>query len=179
MNREALILSLKEKLKVFSPEREGFVFRSGEAPIGALSQVTGSLRTSWVADRIAREGQENDFAVAWIEKERSVFPTALAQRGVDLESVLFIETGGALSDWEWATLQAFDSQLFRLVVLNTEVVESTAMLRVLKRFQIAAERAHAAAVFLVEQKTSAWPIRFHYSTDSMGENRDERHFRVV
>lgn len=169
MSREAVILSLKEKLRAFSPERDGGLFRSSEVPIGALSQVTGSTRVSWLVERLA---EKPELSVAWIEKELSVFPTALAQRGVDLDSVLYVETGNSFADWEWAVLQVLDSQLFQLVVMAFEPVSSSAMMRTLKRFQIAAERARAAAVFLSEKETSAWPIRFRYFTEEREYERD-------
>lgn len=188
MNREAVILSLKEKLKAFSPGREESLFRSGEVPVGALSQVTGSKRMSWIVDRLA---SRSDLSVAWVEKTLSIFPPALAQKQVDLSSVLFVEVGDAIADWEWALLQLLDSQLFQVVVATgTHEAASPAMLRTLRRFQVAAEKSRTAAVFLSETPWTAWPIRFRYVAETSREvaceasrlerNRyDECHRRVV
>ena len=58
--------------------------------------------------------------VAWIEEDFSLYPCALPQHGVEMERVLFVESGG---ESLWSAHQILRSGLFEVVVLNAWVEE--------------------------------------------------------
>ena len=117
-------------------------------PKGAITQVCGAGKTEFVV-RFLRE--HSGLRVAWVEPNLSIYPCGLLQRGINLNRVLFIEAG---NEFPWVVQQVFKTSLFEIVIL-TSTIEDFKMLR---RFQLAAEKAHASLIILSEAFSNAWPV---------------------
>jgi len=127
-------------------------------PRGVLAEITGSGKTECVAQLLA----ENPLLrCAWIESPFSLLPSALAQRGVSLEKVFFVE-GGANAGWAAATV--LRAQIFPLVVYRAPYGE----LKELRRFQLLAGKANTTMILLGDQTAHAWPIRLSWEAREKG-----------
>ena len=118
--------------------------RSG-IPRGSITELSGSGKTETVA-RLLIENPE--CRVAWVGKELTVYPSALTQRKISLDQILFIESG---RDFFWAANQIVRSQLFDLLILDSEGAADS---RELRRLQIEAARAKTSIVWLSEESQS-------------------------
>lgn len=117
-------------------------------PRGAITQVCGPGKTEF-AVLFLRDHPE--FNAAWIEPAVSIYPCGILQRTVSLNRILFIEAGNEVP---WVVGQVLKSGLFEVIVLSTLVTD----LKLLRRFQLAAEKAHAAFILISEIRSAAWPI---------------------
>ena len=120
-------------------------------PKGAITQISGPGKTEFVV-RFLREHPE--LKVAWIEPTLSIYPSGILQRAVNLNRILFIEAG---EDCPWAIQQAFKSNLFATVILTSLVDD----LKLLRRFQLAVEKAQASLILISENSSTAWPVALH------------------
>src|SRR5689334_20263017 len=59
-------------------------------PRGVICEITGSARTEWIL-RLLK--QHPDLITFWAEEKLSILPTAIHQRGIDLNRILIAETG--------------------------------------------------------------------------------------
>lgn len=125
-------------------------------PKGALVEISGeagSGKTELLLECLARSGETR---VAWVEQGFTVYPSAFPQKGVRLGRVLFVD---ALSEEQalWSIQQMIRSGLFGIGVLVVPRLTNTIVLR---RLQLAAERAQATIVLVQEQAVTegAWPI---------------------
>lgn len=132
-------------------------------PRGALVEITGRGRTETVARLLA---EHRDLSAAWIEESLSLFPPALAQRNVALDSIFFIEGG---TQTAWAAGAALRSQLFPVVIYDAPYGEE----RELRRFQLLAEKSHSTMLLLGEDPVPAWPISLALKVEA-GRVRVER-----
>ena len=141
---------------ISSTQREVLPFsllQSG-IPRGAITEISG-LAGGGKTEAVLRLLAENpEIKVAWIEANFTLYPCRMAQQKVALERVLFVETS---AEYLWVTQQVLRSQLFSVVVLVAPVPQEA----ILRRLQIAAERAKASVVFLTEYPTrqGTWPIQ--------------------
>ena len=121
-------------------------------PLGQLVLIQGAGRTQAVAQLMAEHPL---LLVAWVEEHMSAYPPGLAQQGVTLERLLFIESGG---QWSWVLAQLLRSQVFKVIVaaspLKGPEVEAG-----LRRLQLAAERSQSLVILLGQPEGPAWAIR--------------------
>jgi hypothetical protein len=129
-------------------------------PKGAITEVCGHGKTEFVV-RFLKEQPE--IRVAWIEPDLSIYPSGILQRAVNLDRVLFIEAGEA---FPWAIHQVFKSNLFEAVVLSRSVDD----LKLLRRFQLGAEKADASLILISDTPSNGWPValQLHSSRDDGG-----------
>jgi hypothetical protein len=117
-------------------------------PIGAITQIYGFGKTE-AAVQIIKDNP--GLKAAWIEPEFELNPLAIAQRDVDLTRMLFAEAGEHLV---WSCLQVLKSQLFPIVVLKDAPMDEM----LLRKLQLAAEKAQASLIILTEEFSPSWPI---------------------
>jgi hypothetical protein len=124
------------------------LFWEGGLPRGGLVEVSGHGKTEAVAAFLAEQKQP----AAWVEKELSLFPSALLQRRVELEKILFVEAG---KDSPWAATTILRAGIFPFLVYQAPYGEE----RELRRFQLLAEKSATTMFLLPPGKASrAWPI---------------------
>jgi len=131
-------------------ERFDFSLQPGGFPRGAITELAGLGKTEIFVQFLSENPK---LRVAWIEDELTIYPCAVAQRGVSLSRVLFIE---AHEDILWATFQVLRSHLFDCVVLSslkTKIEENN-----LRRLQLESEKGNAGVFLLTEELHRAWPI---------------------
>ncbi|MFI5304912.1 MAG: hypothetical protein ACHQYP_08975 [Nitrospiria bacterium] len=117
-------------------------------PKGAITQVCGAGKTEFVVEFLR---EHSGFRVAWIEPLLSIYPSGIIQRDVNLNRILFIEAG---KEFPWVVQQVFKTSLFEVVILTSTIED----LKMLRRFQLAAEKAHASLILLSESFSNAWPV---------------------
>ncbi len=153
--------SLKTQLRALGGfhEKEYLQSREVSIPRGAITQVVGPGKTECVAEFLAQNPQ---LQVAWIESRLSINPMGFMQRNLSLQRFLFIE---AKSNFVWATLQTLSSGLFDVVVMSFSPLEQKNSnlndLRVMRRFQLLAEKSRGSLFFLSNQTLESWPIALH------------------
>lgn len=148
-----------QKLKLLIGEMGGLApkefFRADDVPMGiprgALVEVSGPLKTEWVIRFLRNNEKVQTF---WMEKEQTILPTAIQQRGVGLDRVVFAE----VDDLYPALRRVVQSQLFEIVVVPSAFEE----LRVLKALQLLAEKAHTTVFLLAKKFQPAWPISVQF-----------------
>lgn len=133
-------------------------FERASSPLGALIGITGVGRTEWVLNWLVKNPEAS---VVWIEKNLSVLPTALAQRGGGLERILFIELG-EVGEWEWTLLTLLRAQLFQAIITPIltpdEQIKKTKDEKSLRRLQLLAEKAQCKVFLLSEVPSQHWTI---------------------
>ena len=92
---------------------------------------------------------------AWIEERFSLLPTALQQRKVRLEQVIFVE---AKENIEWTATTLLGSQLYGILVITGNWPANERSQKTLRRFQLFAERSNSSVFLLSEAPSSAWSI---------------------
>jgi hypothetical protein len=127
-------------------------------PLGQLVLIQGSGRTEAVARLLA---QHPDLGAAWVEERLSAYPPGLAQRGVALERLLFVESG---AQGPWALAQLLRSQAFPVLVAASAQPEAG-----LRRLQLAAEHSQALVLLLAPPLGGAWAMRLRLRCVGRGE----------
>lgn len=118
-------------------------------PRGAITQISGPGKTEFAVLFLK---DHPEFNAAWIESSvASIYPCGILQRKVSLNRILFIEAGNEVS---WVVGQVLKSGLFEVIILSSLVTD----LKLLRRFQLATEKAHAALILISEIRLAAWPI---------------------
>jgi len=133
-----------------TPASESLSFSSLSegVPLGALSEISGIGKTEFTVRFLA---EHKDLQAAWLEEDFNLFPGAFYQRQVNLNQLLFIETGQQLF---WALQQVVCSQLFKIVVAPQKFKN----LKDLRKLQLHCEAHNCSLVLLADQASSAWPI---------------------
>jgi hypothetical protein len=121
-------------------------------PRGALVELLGHGSREWLF-RLFRTHAKT--RIAWVEPRLTLFPPAVAQRGVSLSRMLFIETK---REWNWALSQTLRAKLFHFVVTPVELVPAKGSDVFLRKLQIQAERAGTTLFFLSDQDTPFFGI---------------------
>ena len=129
--------------------KEFFYFsRAGlSLPCGALVTISGVGKTTKAVEFLAEHSQ----SIAWIEDKLSIYPCAMLQKNVALNRVLFAEGGKHIF---WTCLQILKSGLFKIVVICSSFYEAG----ILRKLQLAAEKAHTLVILLSEKPISSWTI---------------------
>ncbi len=97
--------SLPKQIRPFSLYPKGI-------PSSSVVEIFGSGKTEFLSQFLK---EYPSLKTVWIEKEISINPYALWQRGVDIGSILFIECG---AESVWATQQVLKSQIFQVITLS-------------------------------------------------------------
>lgn len=117
-------------------------------PRGALIEVCGPSRVEWC---LAFLREHPELKVCWIEEKFTLLPTALKQRGCNLEHFLFVEAGEELFK---PLRKAIRSQVFDVLVAPSAFDDD----RALKALQLLTEKANASLFLLGSKPRTAWQI---------------------
>jgi hypothetical protein len=153
MNHSQRIENLREKIGQIQ-NRQGREILSTTSlpagvPRGALIELAGPAKIEWL---LAFFKEHEEFRIFWIEEKFTLLPTAVQQRGVSLERMVFAE---APADEYFKTVRkALRSQAFEFIVVPSVFSEE----RFLKALQLLAERANACVFLLATRFHAAWPI---------------------
>jgi hypothetical protein len=130
-------------------------------PKGAIVELLGPAKTEWLL-QFLRENES--LRIFWAEREQSVLPTAIHQRGVDLQRITFGILG---KDPTIALRRIIQSQLYPVVIAPNQFEE----LRVFKAFQLLTEKSNSV-LFLMGQRapSNAWPISLQMEIHRQGES---------
>lgn len=125
----------------------GFSRFSDGFPRGALVEISGRGKSEVVADFLA----ENPQHTVWIEKRREIFPSALLQRKVDLQKILFVE---GKNEAAWVASTALRSKVFPILIFDCVYRD----VRDLRRWQLLAEKSMSTMILLRQKPSNFWPI---------------------
>lgn len=125
--------------------RSSFAFFPEGFPKGSIIELTGPGKTEVVALFLK---EHPDFKVVWIERELTINPYALFQKGVKTENILFIEAGNELA---WCLNQALQSGCFQALVTDSPFGEKD-----LRRYQLLAERGQVHFFLLSKSLHQSW-----------------------
>jgi len=131
-------------------------------PRGALVELLGVGSLEWLF-RLFRTHSET--RIAWIESKLSLFPPAIAQRGVPLSRMLFLET---VRERNWALSQALRSKLFHFAVTPVDLIPVRGTDVFLRKLQIQAERSGTTLFFLSDTNTPSFGISHRIRIDREG-----------
>lgn len=150
MNSKARLTELRKLIGAIDgtqtkPSRPFSLLTHG-VPLSSLIEITGIGKTEFVASFLK---EHRGLKTAWIEKKISINPYALWQRGVDTNSILFLECGGEAI---WATQQVIGSHVFQAIVLS-EIEFSEKDLR---KFQLLIEKTNAHLLLLSKEVHQSW-----------------------
>jgi hypothetical protein len=123
-----------------------FSLMSTGLPLGTLIEVKGYGKTEFVVQFLK---EHPEFRVAWVEKEMTLNPFALLQRGIRLEQILFIE---APREGLWALQQVLNSQCFQSIVVSGFEFD----FRELRRFQMLNEKSQGHFFILTNEFHDSW-----------------------
>jgi len=126
-------------------ERNSFSLFPEGFPKGCIIELSGPGKTELIALFLK---EHPEFKVAWIEREMTINPYALFQRGLKTENVIFIEAGNELA---WCLNQALQSGCFQALVTDSISDEKD-----LRRYQLLAERSQAHFFLLSEKLHQSW-----------------------
>jgi len=176
---------LREKIGALQTggSRDVFYWKNGslEIPRGALVELTGDCTLEWLCGFFRESPSLNVF---WAEPEFTLLPTALAQRGVNLERFLFAETGGtSLQSSLFKALRlALRGQVFEcLVAPHLRFAHSLEEEKTLKTLQLLAEKANSTVFFTTSgseviatatepRGPAAWPIAMRLKTERIPDD---------
>lgn len=128
-------------------------------PRGSLVELLGNSSREWLFEVFLAHP---DSRIAWIEPQLSLFPPAVAQRGVSLSRFLFLETE---KEWSWALLQTLRSKLFHFAITPVGIVPNRNADVFLRKLQIQAERSGTTLFFLSERETPFFGITHRIRVD--------------
>jgi len=136
-------------------------------PKSAVSEVCGPLgsgKTALVVEWLAGLPASQ---IAWIETGLSLYPCALAARGVALERVLWLDCVSDAQALE-CTLEVLRAQVHSIVIVHPRTSWAGVQWR---RVQLAAEKAGAWVIRLGDRLTQegAWPIAFQVTLEGLGQ----------
>lgn len=126
-------------------------------PRGAVTALEGYGKLEWILQFLE---QHPKLPVAWIESQLTAYPLAIAQRGTELDRILFVDS--QKNQTHWAALQVIRSQLFPVVILYTQTIDSDQ----LRQIQIESERSQTATLLLLPlyhqvRQFHLWPVQLH------------------
>ncbi|MBC7740905.1 MAG: hypothetical protein H7061_01830 [Bdellovibrionaceae bacterium] len=118
-------------------------------PRGVVVELLGPCKTEWVIQFLA---MHPEFKIFWAERDQSILPTALRQRGLDLTKITFGTFGKNLVQ---PLRRIIQSQSFE-VILAPNLFEE---IKVFQAFQLFTEKANSTLFLFGENEPSpAWPI---------------------
>ncbi len=132
-------------------------------PKGAVVEILGNKKYEWFIQFLIQNPEIKTF---WAEKEQQVLPTALQQRGLNLDRITF----GIFGEDSYLSLRkVIQSQVFDVIISPNLFQE----LKLLRAFQLMTEKSNNT-LFLVGQKTAstAWPISLQLDISKKGKGID-------
>jgi hypothetical protein len=124
-------------------------------PRGVICEIVGSARTEWILSLL----KENpSLYIFWAEEKLTILPTAIHQRGIELDRILIAETGEKLFQ---ALRKALKSKLFDCIVLPGAIIE----IKMLKALQLFARESNSCVFFLSKTPQCAWAIPFQLEAE--------------
>jgi hypothetical protein len=152
----ALKLYLNEKSKPSDKEFLSSSALSFRIPRGALVELSGNSKAEWVV-QFLKENKE--LKVFWCEEKQSVFPTAISQRGVSLDRIVF----GVFKEELFSSLRKIlQSQSFEVVISPSSFSE----IKMLKALQLFSEKSNCTLFLMAKECQSAkWPIAIQFQVD--------------
>lgn len=129
-------------------------------PKGAVVEILGNRKYEWFIQFLKQNPEIKTF---WAEKEQHVLPTALQQRGLNLDQITF----GVFGEDSYLSLRkVIQSQVFDVIISPNVFKE----LKLLRAFQLMTEKSNNT-LFLVGQKTpsNAWPISLQLDISKKGK----------
>lgn len=148
------------ELKAFIAQKENHLLRQGYScsslpfliPQGALVEIAGTSKVEWL---ISFLGENPSLKTFWTEPEFSLLPTALYQRGLNMDQMLFVEAGSQVFS---VVRKVLRSQVFPCVVTPSIFQDE----KTLKALQLLAEKSNATVFLLAQALSSAWPISLQF-----------------
>lgn len=130
-------------------------------PKGAIVELQGTSRFEWFITFLKEHPTLNCF---WAEKEQSVLPTSLHQRGIDLNRVTF----AIFKEKEFPSLRkVIQSQVFPVIISNHSFNE----IKMLQSFQLLTEKSNSTFFLAAENPvTQNWPIALQLEISGAKEN---------
>ena len=159
------LIELREKIgqvKSLSEQMEFLVTDTvpGGVPRGVLCEIIGSARTEWILRLFKQNPSLNIF---WAENQLTILPTAIHQRGIDLNRILMAETGENLFQ---SLRKALKSRLFDCVVLPGAIED----IKMLKALQLFARESNSCIFFLSKIAKISWAIHFQLEAEWIMES---------
>ena len=146
-------------------ERRAFSLYPPGFAVGSVIEACGEGKTEMIAHFLR---EHPDFKVAWLERELSVHPYALWQRGVNLMNVLFVEAGAEIF---WALTQVLATGGFQAVIVSDEVFAE----KDLRRLQLLAEKSQASFFILSEVFHSSWVPQLQLTVGRRAHTQAQTH----
>jgi hypothetical protein len=131
-------------------------------PRGALVELLGHGSREWLFRMFQTHAKTR---IAWVEPKLTLFPPAVAQRGISLSRMLFVETK---RDLNWALAQTLRSKLFHFAVTPVDLIPAKGTDVFLRKLQIQAERAGTTLFFLSGADTPFFGITHRIRIDREG-----------
>jgi hypothetical protein len=142
MEEKADVLkSMKERFQVPARSSWSFAEQNILLPQGSLVEVFGNARFEFAVKFFC---EQPDLAVAWVEPEWTLFPPAVAQRGVDITRWLLVEAGEKAL---WAVEELLNSHFFSVIL----VADLKLSLAVWRRLQIECQRSGCTLLVLSKE----------------------------
>ncbi len=154
------VLEQLKNLVARKTEREHLPFSQLPAgvPKGAITEISGLGKTEFVLDFLKEHPQ---LITAWVERKFSAYPFAFAQKGLDLNRVLFVEGEKNL---DWCVYQALRTTRIQAVVVYAEDIH----LKSLRRIQLQSEKSQAVTFWLTDAPKEAWPVALRLTVERQG-----------
>ena len=130
-------------------------------PRGVIVELIGPSRTEWLIQFLVNH---KDFRIFWAERDQSILPTALYQRGLNLNRVTF----GTLGEDLLPLRRVLQSQLYQVVIAPNRFSE----IRIFKALQLSTEKANSILFLMGDKEASkAWPISVQLSIQKDSDNQ--------
>jgi hypothetical protein len=162
MIREQAPVRIKKPLGTLAIDHgEGFPLHAGQ-----VLEVLGCGRISWAVHFLRKRPESR---VAWLcHRTSELFPMALAQEGVALSRVLFLEEVAQESGIE-TLLSVLRSGLFESVVFERELLPLRQMDVQLRKLQLTAEENGSLLLILSDKPTSSFGIQFQVVAEAQDQ----------
>jgi hypothetical protein len=146
----------------FSKSKKEFFISSTLAkgvPRGSLVELIGTGKAEWIV-QFLKENKE--LKVFWCEERQSIFPTAISQRGVSLDRIVF----GIFKNNLFSSLRKIiQSQVFEVIVSPSSFTE----IKLLKALQLFSEKANSTLFLMASTHQKAWPISLQLEIHNIKE----------
>lgn len=176
MGNAELLTSLREQIGSNQVQDREFwkaPLLSSGVPKGIIVELIGNAYTEWLL-QFFKEHPEN--YIYWCERDSSVNPTAIYQRGINLERIKFVITGDELQQ---PLRLALESNSYPFLVAPSRFDD----VKIFQRLHLLAEKSKSTLFFLGQNKFSqAWPIslqlEINFSSDGIKINVHRQKYGV-
>jgi hypothetical protein len=137
---------------------------------GQIIEVLGEGRWGWCT----RFLQLRESRAAWLSLDQiSLFPMALAQEGIALSRILFLERVPALQGLD-VLLPVLRSRLFEVVMMDQGLLPRMRQDAQIRKVQLTAEEAGSAVLILSDFPTNSFGVQVRVETGPGREFRLEK-----